>query len=165
MDRPSLPNLKPKPLQLRWVEPAAFVNIHIVPRCQTRSLCRRPAQDKSSRQSTRGVVAPGPSREIMRCASRYFLVSRASIVQISTLPRSFDGKRIMEPSSPRDRFAGSRRHDRSKEVTHGPFAPQTGQIRPELAEIDHARHQRYAVRLMQDPLPSLTNRTRWFSST
>eukprot|EP00966_Prymnesium_polylepis_P234535 5424963-Prymnesium_polylepis.2 len=40
--------------------------------------------------------------------------------------------------------AGSLRHDRSKEVSHGSFAPRTGQIRAELAEIDHARHQRYA---------------------
>ena len=53
----------------------------------------------------------------------------------------FDGKRILKSGSSRGGFAGSRGHDSSKEVNHGSFAPRTSQIRAELAEIDHARHQ------------------------
>ena len=43
-------------------------------------------------------------------------------------------------------MACSRGHEQSKEVTHGSIAPRTAQIGADVAEIDHASHQRDAER-------------------
>ena len=113
-----------------------------------------------------GHVAVRPSRWLVRRIQRFgcflgklvFAVMTLVSTVISRAPRhpgrslvllllaakdasTVRRKRILKSGSSRGGFAGSRGHDSSKEVNHGSFAPRTSQIRAELAEIDHARHQ------------------------